>query len=147
MNNNCETKQRSGALHITQKVDYGTTLLVSLAKKDASESTSIREIAEEQNLSVSFLQKIAGELQKSGLIQAERGKNGGYKITKKPHNIFLKEIIESLEGPIAIVPCLNPLGQNNCNKSEHCEVKSGFAKINEEIQNHLLSKSLAYFIS
>lgn len=147
MNSTCATTRKSGALNITQKVDNGITLLLALAKKDASESTSIRAIAEEQNLSFSFLQKIAGELQRSGLIKAERGKNGGYRIAKQPETLFLKEIIEALEGPIAIVPCLKPFGQISCDKSAMCQVKNGFAKINDEIQDHLLSKSLAYFLS
>lgn len=146
MNSNtcCDQKQRSGALHITQKVDYGIILLASLAKIKTSKS--IREVANEHKLSFPFLQKIAGLLKKSGLIRAERGSLGGYKLTKAPEKLEIKEIIEALEGEIAIVPCLKHGEKPLCRHIPYCTVRPNFQKINEEIQSALLSKTLTYFI-
>lgn len=144
MNKNCTTKQRSGALHMTQKVDYGIILLTNLANNKTS--TSIKTVAEANNLSFLFLQKIARLLQKSKIIKAERGKFGGYVLTEKPKDLTLKTIIESLEGPIAITPCLRPFGKNLCKHSKVCEIKRKFQELNLEIQEHFLSKTLNYFI-
>lgn len=147
MNSICNKNQRSGALHITKKVDYAILLLLTLVQRKSEENLSIRKIAENKNLSFSFLQNVARQLQKSGLIKAARGKHGGYSTTKSAANIHLKEIIEALEGPIAIVPCLQAQSLKPCKNSATCEIKSGFARINTEIQNHLLSKTLAHFIN
>lgn len=141
-----KAKQKSGSLNLTKKADYGLFLLVTLAKGKL-EKKSIKTIAEENNLSLSFLQKIAGDLQKGGIITAERGKFGGYKLAKPPTKITLKEVLETLEGPIAITPCFNSAkGMGCCAHKPFCSIKNGLKKINEEIKNTLLSKTLQHFI-
>jgi Rrf2 family protein len=141
------SKQKSGSLNLTKKADYGLFLLTVLAKKQL-ERKSIQAIADENGLSFSFLQKIARILQKGGLIAAERGKYGGYKLTKTPEKISLKEILETLEGPIAIAPCfMSAKNHLCCSHREFCKIKNGLKKINEELKATLLSKSLKYFIS
>lgn len=146
MNSNtcCDQKQRSGALHVTQKVDYGIILLATLAKSKTSRS--IQMVANEHKLSFPFLQKIARLLKNSGLIKAERGKLGGYTLTKSPDKLGIKEIIEALEGEIAIVPCLKKSEKPLCRHIPYCLVRPSFQKINAEIQQTLLSKTLTYFI-
>ncbi|MFA7685610.1 MAG: Rrf2 family transcriptional regulator [Candidatus Gracilibacteria bacterium] len=139
-------KQKSGSLNLTKKADYGLFLLTILAT-GKSEIRSIKTIADKNELSLSFLQKIARELQKGGLITSERGKFGGYQLTKKPEKITLKEILETLEGPIAIAPCFmsNP-HKLCCSHKPFCAIKNGLKKINEEIKTTLLSKTLKHFI-
>lgn len=148
MNTSCtfSTKQRSGALHLTQKVDYGIILLTALAKNSGKDCLSIKKIAEESNISFLFLQKIASLLQKAGIIKAERGKFGGYSLTKDLKDFNLGEVIEALEGPIAIVPCLNRLNPNMCKRVAYCSVRPSMAKINDEIQRIITEKTLEYFI-
>lgn len=143
----CKTRQRSGALHLTQKVDYGLIILISLAKNSGDDPLSIKKIADQSHVSFLFLQKIAGLLQKAGLIQAERGKFGGYKLAKSPDQLNLREIIEALEGPIALVPCLKSLNQQDCKHSTYCSIRPNMARLNTEIQNSVINKTLNYFIS
>lgn len=138
-------KQRSGALHLTQKVDYALMLLICLAK--SKESISIKQIADEKNLSFSFLQKIARDLVKANIIKAERGKYGGYKLKKDPRRLTIKEVIIALEGPIAIVPCLSRSIHKPPCFSKKCEIKLGLKKINNEIEKFLGSKTLNEIIS
>lgn len=140
------TKQRSGALHLTQKVDYGIILLTALSKNNGKDQLSIKKIAEETDISFLFLQKIAGLLQKAGIVKAERGKFGGYKLTKELKDFNLGQIIEALEGPIAVVPCLNPNSTKICKRIGHCSIRPSMSKINTEIQNVITAKTLDYFI-
>ncbi len=131
-------KQRSGALHLTQKVDYALILLLHLTK----EKSSIKQIAEKRNLSFSFLQKIARQLQQKSIIVSERGKYGGYTLKKDSKKLYIKEIIEALEGPISIVPCLIPgIKKPQC-YNKNCEILSGLRRVNTEIENFLGSKTL-----
>jgi Rrf2 family protein len=142
-----KAKQKSGSLNLTKKADYGLFLLTVLAKKNLR-IKSIKNIAEENGLSFSFLQKIARILQKGALISAERGKYGGYQLTRKPEEITLKEILEILEGEVAIAPCFMRTQPHSCCKHrEFCKIKSGLKKINDEIKTTLLSKTLKLFIS
>lgn len=146
---NCpyKNRQRSGALHLTQKVDYGLIILIFLAKNSESGQLSIKRIADQSHVSFLFLQKIAGLLQKAGLIKAERGKFGGYRLAKNPDQLNLREIIEALEGPIALVPCLKSLDEQSCKHSTYCSIRPNMAKLNAEIQNNVINKTLSYFIS
>lgn len=142
----CSGKQRSGALHLTQKVDYGIMLLTALAKSLENETISLQKIAKENNISFAFLQKIARLLNQAGLIKASRGKFGGYLLAKTANALSIKEIIEALEGEIAIVPCLKKSQDEKCKHSSYCKVRHSFQKINQEIQAHILTKKLSYFI-
>jgi Rrf2 family protein len=141
----CNPKQRSGALHLTQKVDYGLILLTALAKD--KNQVSIKKIAEEGSISFLFLQKIAGLLQKAGMIKAERGKFGGYSLNGELKDYHLGQVIEALEGPISIVPCLNKLNKVACKRIAFCAIRPSFAKINKEIQDMIVTKRLDQFIS
>ncbi|MBD3360404.1 Rrf2 family transcriptional regulator [Candidatus Peregrinibacteria bacterium] len=147
MNKNSKVckNRRGGALHLTQKVDYGILLLTSLAG-DTRKHKSIKKIAEEKNLSFSFLQKIARMLHEANIIKSERGKYGGYKLAKAPEEIPLKQIIEVLEGRIAIVPCLK--STKTCwDCAEGCEVRSSLQNLNNEIMKCFSSKNLDYFLN
>ncbi len=135
--------QRSGALHLTQKVDYGMMLLIAL--DEAEQSKSATSMAKELNLSISFLQKIAHLLQKAKLIKAQRGKYGGYKLIKPLEQTTIKDVIEALEGQIAIVPCLK--SSSLCKRTASCNIKRGLNNLNNEIQEFFLTKTIDQFIS
>ncbi|MFA5948213.1 MAG: Rrf2 family transcriptional regulator [Candidatus Gracilibacteria bacterium] len=139
MNNNLQKNQQSGSMHVTKKVDYGLLLLSELA--NAGNPLSIDKIAKQNNLSFLFLQRIASDLKKAKIISSTRGKFGGYVLSKKPSEITIKEVIESLDGAISIAPCLSRnKGTCQCNKS--CKIKQGLNKINEIIKQSFMQKTL-----
>ncbi len=138
-----KSAQQSGSLHLTKKVDYGLFLLSTLALKKGQ--TSIKEIAKENRLSFPFLQKIASQLQKERLITSQRGKYGGYKLTKPASKMTLKEILEALEGPIALAPCFHKHNKF-CKHSDFCKIKNGLEKINDEIKQAFLKKTLRQLV-
>ena len=141
--NKCQKKRRE-ALRLSQKVNYGILLLTALAKTE-QDHISIKNIAKEKGISFAFLQKTARLLHQSGLIKSERGKYGGYSLAKKPQNIAFKEIIEAVEGPMALIPCLTP-SQKICTNRSNCEIKSSFEKINDELLQFFSSKKLSEII-
>lgn len=132
----------------SQKVDYGLFLLTRLTK--SKKPISLNTIAQENYMSFYFLQKIARQLRKGNLIESTRGKEGGYELKRKPEDISLKEIIECLEGPIAIVPCLRnfaPTTDFLCKREKYCMMKDSMRKMNTEMENILLEKNLNSFIA
>ena len=137
-------RKKQGLLHLSSMADHGFLLLIRLA--DASGKTSLRAIAEENDISFFFLQKVALELRKAGLISADRGKSGGYHLLKKAAKISIKEIIEALEGPLALMDCLNE-SSAGCSLSESCRLKPGFDLINRIIVNALSKKTLKDLIT
>jgi Rrf2 family protein len=134
---------RTGFLHFSQKIDYGLLLLTELAS-GGGDCVSLRTVADENRLSFFFLQKVASDLKKAGLVIADRGKNGGYALAKSAKNITLLEILEAIEGPLNVMPCLGDLSAKSCcSRSKRCSIRPGLNFINQTIIKALSETSLS----
>jgi Rrf2 family protein len=138
-------KKRQGLLHLGSMADHGFMLMTRLADTRAV-SSSLRAIADEMGVSFYFLQKVALELRKAGLIKADRGKTGGYRLARPPSKITIKEILEALEGPLALMDCLDS-GSPVCSHSASCRLRPGFDLINRIIVGALSKKTLKDLIT
>lgn len=134
---------RPGLLHFSQKIDYGLLLMVELANRFSGEPLSLRTVSDANRMSFFFLQKVALELRRAGLIHADRGKNGGYTLAKPSSCISLRDVIEALEGPLAIMSCLSH-GEKipSCIRKETCGMRTGLGVINNVIVDALSRTSL-----
>ncbi len=145
----CQKEVRKGSLHLSQKVDYGLFLLAALARESRGTSSSLRTISDENSLSFAFLQKVAFLLRQAGLIRATRGREGGYVLNKPPGRIHFKDIIEALEGPIAIMSCMTDHAQkkNTCPRQRFCSIRPALKRINDEMKQLYYSKTLSNFLA
>lgn len=105
-------------MQLSRKADYGFRLLLELSMLPAGRRTSTAEIAEKQNIPVSFLSKIARELTQAGLVRAYPGLGGGLELGRSPEDMTLLEALEALEGPVAFARCT--LDPSSCPRSGHC---------------------------
>lgn len=94
---------------VTTKGHYGMRLMVNLARKYGERQTAvpIKEIAEEEGLSMQYLQQMTIPLQIHGLIKSTRGSRGGHILARKPSEIKLCGILEALEGSCGLVECVD----------------------------------------
>ncbi len=90
-------------MKISTKGRYGLTLMISLTKRYGKGCTSLKSIAEENNLSDLYLEQLVGPLRNAGLIKSVRGAKGGYQLQKAPSEITAGDVIRLLEGPITPV--------------------------------------------
>ncbi len=90
-------------MKISTKGRYGLTIMIELARKYGSGPISLKLIAEQNNLSVHYLEQLASPLRNAGLIQSIRGAYGGYKLSKQPSEITAGDVIRVLDGPIILV--------------------------------------------
>lgn len=140
-------KAKTGFLNFSQKVDYGLFLLTQLAIASTDKPVSLKEIANEQGLSFFFLQKVAADLRREGLIVAARGKTGGYRLLKAQKEITMKEVLEAIEGPISLLACLNHGEHSICLREDSCLIKKGLGSINREIIRTLENFTLFDFLN
>jgi Rrf2 family cysteine metabolism transcriptional repressor len=89
----------------SSKAEYGVRLMVELARQEGDEPTSLKAIAEADELPLSYLEHVVARLRKAGLVQASRGAHGGYWLTKAPEEITMDEVVLALEGTIAPMEC------------------------------------------
>lgn len=121
----------SGFFQFSRKLDYGLFLLTVLAKNHNHAPLSLRHIAEKNQMSFFFLQKIALELRRAGFIEASRGQKGGYILQKSPHLITLKKILETLEGSLSLMHCLVPVTKTKtCLRHDSCSMRNGLQRLN-----------------
>lgn len=105
---------------------------------------STRRIAKEGGISFSFLQKIAYLLKRAGIVDATRGKDGGYVLARQPHVISMKEVIEAVDGRRAPFMCVEPSRvQRLCPRRNFCRARSMLVKAQQEALERYFSKSLA----
>ncbi|MCE5327973.1 MAG: Rrf2 family transcriptional regulator [Planctomycetaceae bacterium] len=79
--------------------------MVMLAQKHGNGPTTLESICQERNLPKQYLTKIFASLAKADIVSPVRGKNGGYRLSREPSQITLQQIIEVIEGPIAVNLC------------------------------------------
>ena len=128
-------------LNTTKKLDYGVMIMLSLPEQGSQDFRSLKDIAEEKNLSAGFLGQLMIPLKKSGLVHSKEGVNGGYQLSKNKAEISLKEIYSSLEGDLALTNCLGKT--DSCHCEEGCPSKGVWSELQSEILTFLEKKTLA----
>ncbi|WLD92200.1 cysteine metabolism transcriptional regulator CymR [Alkalihalobacillus sp. AL-G] len=94
-------------MKISTKGRYGLTIMMALAKKHGEGPTSLKSIAQDNDLSEHYLEQLIGPLRNAGLVNSIRGAYGGYILSKDPENITAGDIIRVLEGPISPVEVMD----------------------------------------
>ena len=84
---------------------YALHVMIALAERPAGEFVPLKEIAEEQSIPHKYTEAIMTALVKSGLIEGSRGKNGGYRLCRKPEEYTAAEILRVTENSISAVSC------------------------------------------
>ncbi len=103
-------------LSVTTKGRYGLRVIVELARHTGANAVALRDLGTRLDISEKYLWHVARLLAAAGLIRAERGAYGGYRLAKPPEAITLLDIVEALEGPCQLVPA-----------AEHGDGAAGYA--------------------
>ncbi len=130
-------------MQIPRRVDYGLRAAIYLSTTDPSRSCSIAEIAKEQAVPKKFLEKILRDLARSGLVKSKRGQSGGYSLAKSPGEISFQDIIEALEGPVAVNACMDET--QKCDHLPRCLMIGVWNEVQQKVMEILTRTTLADF--
>lgn len=97
-----ENQWQDRAVHITARADYAVRAVVQLASI-RPETATRHQLAEAQDIPGKFLEAILGDLRRAGILDAQRGSAGGYRLTREPEEIRLADLVRATEGPLAAV--------------------------------------------
>lgn len=120
---------------ITQKMKYALQALLVLADeaaKGAPEPLTIEEIAKRSGTPKRFLEHILLEVRNAGVIASIRGRSGGYLLVKKPGEVSISELLRTIDGPIAPLPCLSRRAYQRCEDCSDevtCRIRKMFAEV------------------
>lgn len=129
-------------LRITRQTDYGIVLLSRYAALPSGEVRNARDLARDEGLPLPMVSKILKLLGRSGLLVSHRGASGGYHLARAPETISVAEIIQALEGPLAMTECLTA-GPRTCAITASCPSRPNWARINQAIGQALEQVHLA----
>jgi Rrf2 family transcriptional regulator, cysteine metabolism repressor len=122
------------------KGEYGLRAAVNLAR-NYPKIKNIKEISIEENISAKYLERLIGELRKSGLVKSVKGKNGGYILARKPREISAGEIIEIMEGEMT-AKCHG----THCAHMKDCASSFVWIRLGEQIKKTLYGIKLSELI-
>ena len=103
------------------------------------------QLAEETGVPAPTVQKLVSRLVAAGLLKTTRGAGGGLKLARPAAAISLAAIIEAVEGPIALTPCVDQ-GRHDCSLEQACAVRPHWAVVNETIRGALADVPLSRLI-
>ena len=128
-------------VRITHEADYAIRMTALLAMR--GEKLGARQIAEESGVTQRFTLKILRRLMMEGVITSFKGIKGGYALAKDPSELSIGQIIEIIDGPIAINHCLND--EFSCTRVDDkadCSIHKVFCIVNKKIRDELYATKL-----
>jgi FeS assembly SUF system regulator len=127
-------------LRISRLTDYATVILANLASQPELVQTATA-LAEQTRIAAPTVSKLLKQLQKANLVVSTRGLHGGYQLARAPAEISAADILDALEGPVALTDCA--AGQGHCGIEENCRVSRVWQRLNQAIRRSLTEVTLA----
>jgi FeS assembly SUF system regulator len=128
-------------MRLSSMADYAVVTMSAAARHCGGVRVSAAQLAEETGLPVPTVQKLVSRLTTAGLLRSARGAHGGLKLARPAAAITLADIIEAVEGPIALTACA-PEGKHDCGMEQACTVRPHWGLVNQTMRGALAAVSL-----
>jgi FeS assembly SUF system regulator len=131
-------------IRLSKLTDYAVALLSHMGNGGKEGLWTASDLTDKSGLPMPTVAKVLKILAKSGVVSAQRGAAGGYKLTKPAAEITIASIIEAMDGPISITACADSsAGHQDCLISNVCPLSAGWSKVNKSIRAALEAVTLA----
>ena len=127
-------------MRLSHLADYAVVLMTAAARRDAGERLSATELSAETGVPLPTAQKLMGVLAGCGLLSSVRGAGGGFALARAASDISLADVVEAVEGPIAMSACSD--GKFDCALDAHCRVKPHMGVVGNAVRGALGAVSL-----
>jgi len=123
-------------MRLTHLADYAVVLMTAAARRESGARLSATELAAETGVPLPTAQKLMGQLAASGLLTSARGAGGGFALSRAAGDISLADIVEAVEGPIALTMCSDS-NNHECALDKHCRVKPHIGIVGNAVRGAL----------
>jgi FeS assembly SUF system regulator len=128
-------------MRLSHLADYAVVLMTAAARRGAGARLSATELSAETGVPLPTTQKLMGQLAASGLLSSARGASGGFALARAAEDISLADIVEAVEGPIALTMCSDS-NNHECILDAHCRVKPHIGIVGHAVRGALGAVSL-----
>jgi len=132
-------------LKLTQGADYAIRAMIHIASLPDGRPAMRRDIARVQKIPADFVAKILQSLVRAGILNSSRGTGGGFSLARERENTNLLEVVEAIEGPLAIVACAGQPG--DCDHSSFCPADVVWREVQCSIRDVLRRATLETLVS
>lgn len=127
------------------KTRYGIRVMIEVALNSGPDGIYQKDIAQNQDLSVKYLDQIIASLKAAGLIANVRGRKSGYILGRDPSQITIYDIHRAFEPGICIVDCLSK--NYDCEKADHCTARDFWDVLNQKVVDHFKSMTVEELVA
>ena len=130
-------------MRLTAKGRYAVTAMLDLAVHQAEGPITLADISRRQGISLSYLEQLFAKLRRRNLVSSVRGPGGGYTLQREPSEIFVAEIVDSVDENVDATRCS---GRADCQHGEMCLSHQLWSELSDEIHHFLAGINLASII-
>lgn len=123
-------------MRLSSMADYAVVTMCAAARHCGFARVSASDLATETGLPLPTVQKLVSTLSKAGLLKAMRGAGGGIQLSRPAAAITLADIVEAIEGPIALTACVQD-GRHDCGLESSCGVRPHWGVVNQAMRSAL----------
>ena len=131
-------------MQLTRAGEYGVLGVLHLAEH-ANDVVMISHVAEAEEVPETFLRKIFGQLRRGGIVAAQRGRNGGFRLARPPEQISVLEVVEAIEGPVVLNVCV--MGPRKCTRIARCPLHDVWMRAQAALEAVLGKCTLAELVA
>lgn len=129
-------------IRVSTRGRYALRAMVDLARHNDNGPVARRDIAERQDVSADYVAQLFRPLQDAGLVEGLKGPGGGYRLGRAPSEIRVRDVVEALEGPVALAPCVDQERSTRCPRAEHCATRRLWERLSEAMTDLLDAETL-----
>jgi FeS assembly SUF system regulator len=128
-------------MRLSSLADYAVVMMAACARHCGGSRSNAAQLAEETGIPLPTVQKLVSRLSSAGLLRSVRGAGGGFKLARPAAAVTLADIIEAIEGPIAMTSCVET-GRHDCGLEGSCRVQPHWPVVNNAVRGALAGINL-----
>ncbi len=133
-------------MRLSSLADYAVVMMAACARHCGGTRTNAAQLADETGIPLPTVQKLVSKLSHAGLLRSVRGAGGGFKLARPAAAVSLADIIEAIEGPIAMTACVET-GKHDCALEGSCKVQPHWPVVNDAVRGALANINLTSLAS
>jgi Rrf2 family cysteine metabolism transcriptional repressor len=135
-------------MRVSSKAHYGLRMMTEFAKAYGHGPRSIAEVARVEHLPVAYLEQLAAQLRRGGLVESTRGVHGGYSLMRPPEQISVLDVVTVVEGEVAPVECVaHDYVTGSCLREGECASRGLWLRLKRSIDAVLSQTTLAELVA
>ena len=128
-------------MRLSSLADYAVVMMSAAARHCGGDQLNAAHLAEETGIPLPTVQKLVSKLSHAGLLRSVRGAGGGFRLARPAAAVTLADVIEAIEGPIAMTSCIDT-GKHDCGLEGTCRVQAHWPVVNNAVRGALAGINL-----